>query len=227
MTWDADRGNGILELCRAPDPAKVGERDPQTGLWPVRVSRTEPTSPKRVHPKRIKGSGFNRQAQFECQCVRCGKLFTSLNESKACCPDCAVEASKEKPKREVKPTGQFATSKNAISVTIGGREYPSIKQAALSLGASESSVRRAAKKGGKVRGLQVEAFDGKPIEPQPYMSRRRVKVDGVEFDSMHKAADAMGCKVESVKYALDQGRTSIKGFRIEEVRPSPSQVAAK
>lgn len=220
MTWDTDRGNGILELCHAPDPAKVGERDPQTGLWPVRVSRTEPTSPKREHPKRIKGSGFNCQAQFECQCVRCGKLFTSLNESKACCPDCAVEASREakKPRREVKPTGQYATSKNAISVTIGGREYPSIKQAALSLGACESGVRRAVKKGGKVKGLQVEAVGGKPIEPQPYRARRRVKVDGVEFDSMGKAASAMGVRVESVKYALDQGRTSLKGFRIEEVK---------
>ena len=221
MTWDTDRGNGILELCHAPDPAKVGERDPETGLWPVRVRRVKPTSPKRVHPKRIKGSGFNKQAQFECQCIRCGRLFTSLNESKVRCPECAVAVSKEvkKPKREVEPKGQLGgTSHNAISVTIGGKEYQSIKQAALILGASESCVRRAVKKCGKVKGMQVEAVGGKPIQPQPYMSRRRVKVNGIEYGSMHKAADAMGCKVESVKYALDQGRTSLNGFRIEEVK---------
>ena len=221
MTWDTDRGNGILELCHAPDPAKVGERDPETGLWPVRVRRVKPTSPKRVHPKRIKGEGFNKQAQFECQCIRCGRLFTSLNESKVRCPECAVAASKEaeKPKRE--PKGQLATSHNAISVTIGGREYQSIKQAALILGASESCVRRAAKKGGKVKGLQVEAVGGEPIQPRrklPGNNARRVKVDGVEYESMGAAAREIGCTMAAVRGALDKGRGEVKGRKVEEVK---------
>ena len=220
MTWDTDRGNGILELCHAPDPAKVGERDPQTGLWPVRISHTKPTSPK--HEGKHIVTTRTGAVLHILTCERCGKGFKALDEAAKLCRDCkAAESRKRGSRRARERAYNGGGGTQPRSVTIGGRTYPSITQAALSLGVAASTVQRGIKRGGKVAGMQVEAVGGKPIEPRrklPGNNARRVLVDGVEHESMGAAARAIGCTTAAVREALDKGRGEVKGRKVEEVK---------
>lgn len=173
MTWDTDRGNGILELCRAPDPAKVGERDPQTGLWPVRISYTKPTAPRHEgkHIVTTKTGGVLHILT----CERCGKGFKAMDEAAKLCHDCKAAESRKRGSQRAAANAHDRRHDKARRVTIGGVEYASITAAAMELGVCQSTVQRAVQRGGKVKGLQVEAVDGKPIETQPSCSRVAAK----------------------------------------------------
>lgn len=125
-----------------------------------------------------------------------------------------------------KPVETPNNSRNSTAVTVDGRRYATILDAAVALGYSPKYLGAALLKGRTEFGGKVVRYADKPTpervaeppkprrKPTPPHRTRPVTVDGMRYATVKEAAEAMGCVPGTIHNALKAGRELVKGHAV-------------